>query len=43
VERLWNTATPGITVTALMPGPTDTEFLERAGMEDTRVGPGQEG
>jgi short-subunit dehydrogenase len=28
----------GITVTALMPGPTDTNFFERAGMEDTRLG-----
>jgi uncharacterized protein len=28
----------GVTVTALMPGPTDTEFFERAGMEDTKVG-----
>jgi short-subunit dehydrogenase len=28
----------GITVTALMPGPTDTEFFERADMEDTKVG-----
>jgi short-subunit dehydrogenase len=28
----------GVTVTALMPGPTDTEFFERAGMQDTRVG-----
>jgi short-subunit dehydrogenase len=28
----------GVTVTALMPGPTDTKFFERAGMEDTRVG-----
>jgi uncharacterized protein len=27
-----------ITVTALMPGPTDTEFFERADMEDTKVG-----
>lgn len=27
----------GVTVTALQPGPTDTEFFERAGMEDTRV------
>jgi short-subunit dehydrogenase len=27
-----------ITVTALMPGATDTAFFERAGMEDTRVG-----
>jgi uncharacterized protein len=28
----------GITVTALQPGATDTEFFERAGMEDTKVG-----
>jgi uncharacterized protein len=28
----------GITVTALMPGPTETEFFERAEMEDTKVG-----
>jgi short-subunit dehydrogenase len=28
----------GITVTCLMPGPTDTEFFERAGMMDTKVG-----
>ncbi|HEU5469846.1 MAG TPA: SDR family NAD(P)-dependent oxidoreductase [Actinophytocola sp.] len=28
----------GITVTALMPGPTDTEFFERAGLEDTKLG-----
>jgi uncharacterized protein len=28
----------GITVTSLMPGPTDTEFFERAEMEDTKVG-----
>ncbi|RAK56757.1 SDR family NAD(P)-dependent oxidoreductase [Phenylobacterium deserti] len=28
----------GITVTCLMPGPTDTDFFERAGMEDTKVG-----
>ncbi len=28
----------GVTVTCLMPGPTETEFFERAGMEDTRVG-----
>jgi uncharacterized protein len=27
-----------ITVTALMPGPTDTEFFERADMLDTKVG-----
>jgi short-subunit dehydrogenase len=28
----------GVTVTALMPGPTDTEFFERADMEDTKLG-----
>jgi uncharacterized protein len=28
----------GVTVTSLMPGPTDTEFFERADMTDTRVG-----
>ena len=28
----------GVTVTSLMPGPTDTEFFERAEMEDTRLG-----
>jgi short-subunit dehydrogenase len=28
----------GVTVTSLMPGPTDTEFFDRAGMEDTKVG-----
>jgi uncharacterized protein len=28
----------GVTITALMPGPTDTEFWERADMTDTRVG-----
>jgi short-subunit dehydrogenase len=27
----------GVTVTSLMPGPTDTEFFDRAGMEDTRI------
>ena len=27
-----------MTVTCLMPGPTDTEFFERADMEDTKVG-----
>jgi len=26
----------GVTVTCLMPGPTDTEFFERAGLEDTK-------
>lgn len=31
----------GITVTALQPGPTDTDFFHRAGMDDTQVG--QEG
>ena len=30
----------GITVTSLMPGPTDTEFFERGDMEDTPVGQG---
>jgi short-subunit dehydrogenase len=28
----------GITVTALQPGPTNTEFFHRAGMDDTEVG-----
>ncbi len=28
----------GVTVTCLMPGPTDTDFFERADMEDTPVG-----
>jgi short-subunit dehydrogenase len=28
----------GVTVTALMPGPTDTNFFERAGIQDTRLG-----
>lgn len=28
----------GVTVTCLMPGPTDTEFFDRAEMEDTLVG-----
>lgn len=28
----------GVTVTALMPGPTDTLFFSRADMEDTKVG-----
>ncbi len=28
----------GVSITALMPGPTDTEFFERADMEDTKVG-----
>jgi len=30
----------GVTVTSLMPGPTDTEFFERAEMLDTKVGSG---
>jgi len=30
----------GVTVTLLMPGATDTEFFDRAGMEDTKVGQG---
>jgi short-subunit dehydrogenase len=29
-----------VTVTALMPGPTDTRFFERAEMQDTKVGSG---
>ena len=28
----------GVTVTALLPGPTDTDFFDRADMEDTRLG-----
>jgi short-subunit dehydrogenase len=28
----------GVTVTCLMPGPTETEFFARAGLEDTKVG-----
>jgi uncharacterized protein len=31
----------GVTVTCLMPGPTDTEFFERAGLTDTEVGTGR--
>jgi len=30
----------GVTVTCLMPGPTETEFFKRAGMMDTKVGVG---
>ncbi len=30
----------GVTITSLMPGPTDTEFFARADMLDTRVGAG---
>jgi len=32
----------GVTVTSLMPGPTETEFFERADMLDTRVGTGKQ-
>jgi short-subunit dehydrogenase len=28
----------GVTVTSLMPGPTDTEFFARADMDDTKIG-----
>jgi short-subunit dehydrogenase len=28
----------GVTVTAVMPGPTDTRFFERAGLTDTKLG-----
>lgn len=28
----------GVTVTALLPGPTETEFFDRAGMQDTKIG-----
>jgi short-subunit dehydrogenase len=28
----------GVTVTCLMPGATETEFFERAGLEDTKIG-----
>ena len=28
----------GVAVTALMPGPTDTDFFRRAGIEDTKLG-----
>jgi uncharacterized protein len=31
----------GITVTALMPGPTETNFFHRADMDDTKVGAGK--
>ena len=30
----------GVTVTALLPGATETEFFDRAGMRDTRLGAG---
>jgi short-subunit dehydrogenase len=28
----------GVTITSLMPGPTETEFFERADMMDTKIG-----
>lgn len=28
----------GVSITTLLPGPTDTDFFDRAGMEDTKVG-----
>jgi uncharacterized protein len=31
----------GVTVTALMPGPTDTPFFEKAGLTDTKLGQGK--
>jgi short-subunit dehydrogenase len=31
----------GVTVTSLMPGPTQTNFFERAGMGNTRIGRSQ--
>lgn len=31
----------GVTITALMPGATETNFFHRAGMEDTKVGSGE--
>jgi short-subunit dehydrogenase len=31
----------GVTVTTLMPGPTDTEFFERSGTQDTKLGAGK--
>lgn len=31
----------GVTVTSLLPGATETEFFERAGMTDTKVGAGE--
>ncbi|KAF4407862.1 SDR family NAD(P)-dependent oxidoreductase [Streptomyces lycii] len=30
----------GVTVTSVLPGPTDTDFFRRAGMEDTKIGQG---
>jgi uncharacterized protein len=31
----------GVSVTCLMPGATETEFFERAGMQDTKIGKGK--
>jgi uncharacterized protein len=31
----------GVTITALMPGPTDTNFFDRADMQDTKIGADQ--
>jgi len=31
----------GVTVSCLMPGATDTDFFERAGLEDTKIGQGK--
>jgi uncharacterized protein len=31
----------GVTITALMPGPTDTAFFDRAEMQDTKIGAGK--
>jgi short-subunit dehydrogenase len=33
----------GVTVTALLPGPTDTNFFKRAGMQDTKLGQSKKG
>ena len=33
----------GVSVTTLLPGPTDTEFFERADLMDTRVGTADKG
>ncbi|MCW2528129.1 MAG: Short-chain dehydrogenase/reductase [Pseudonocardiales bacterium] len=30
----------GVTLTALMPGPVDTEFFERADLQDSKIGKG---
>ncbi len=31
----------GVTITSLMPGPTETNFFHRAGLDDTRIGSSQ--